>query len=52
MPLCEVHVRDSNFSQDPLNLDVILKHLGKCHYTTLNYVPHLASVFAILVSLA
>jgi len=52
MPLCEVHVHDSNCSQDPLHLDVILKHLGKCHYTTLNYVPHLASVFTNFVSLA
>jgi len=34
MPICEVH--GSNCSQDPLHLDVILKHLSKCHYTTLN----------------
>jgi len=46
MPLCQAH--GSNCSQDPLHLDVILKH----HYTTLNYIPHLASAFAILVSLA
>jgi hypothetical protein len=50
MSLCEAH--GSNCSQDPLHLDVILKRLGKCHYTTLNCLPHLASVFAILVSLA